>query len=51
MNYIIPFIRKDQEQIIQINLCEIVISFSLIVLSQRLFYASNAVNLFYLIRL
>jgi hypothetical protein len=27
MNYIIPFIRKDQEQIIQINLCEMVISF------------------------
>jgi len=37
MNYIIPFIRKDQGQIIQINLCEVVISFSLIVLSQWVF--------------
>ena len=39
MNYIIPFIRKDQEQIIQINLCEVVISFLLIGLSQGLFLA------------
>ena len=46
MNYIIPFIQKDQEQIIQINLCEVVISFSLIVLSMGIFIPPTQLTFF-----